>query len=101
MKSTIVILCAFSFSLLLLISNINGNPKANSLALQTGDSPVNLSHSGAASQPRVVAGLEGVLQAFWIDHFDGLMTSIYDGVTWSKPVPAPLPASFFQKEAGH
>jgi hypothetical protein len=53
--------------------------------------PVNLSRSGAASQPRIVASPDGKLQAFWIDRFDGLMTSIYNGSVWSFPVMAPFP----------
>ena len=51
--------------------------------------PTNLSKSGAASQPRLLATPDGGLQAFWWDRFDGLMTSLAgpDGV-WSEPVVA-------------
>jgi hypothetical protein len=67
----------------------------------------NLSQSGAASGPAVVAGPDGRLHAFWWDRFDGLM--IADGVVststvtsgseevavladvWSEPRPVPLP----------
>jgi hypothetical protein len=53
--------------------------------------PVNLSHSGAASQPRIVSGQDGTLQVFWLDRFDGLMTSVHspggDGdLSWSEPL---------------
>jgi hypothetical protein len=72
--------------------------------------PVNLSQSGAASSPAIVAGPEGTLRVFWWDRFDGL--TIADGVilvsstlseteeivtiqeVWSEPrsVPAPFSA---------
>lgn len=51
-------------------------------------SPANLSRSGAASQPRLFALPGGGLQAFWIDRFDGMMTAIFNGETWSLPVQA-------------
>ncbi len=51
--------------------------------LQAWESPKNLSHSGAASQPRVFAGPKETLQVFWIDRFDGLVSSVYDGKVWS------------------
>jgi len=53
--------------------------------------PVNLSRSGAASLPRILASPDGRLQAFWIDSFDGLMTSVFNGSVWSFPVTAPFP----------
>jgi hypothetical protein len=52
--------------------------------------PVNLSRSGAAGQPRVVAAPDGTLQAFWWDRFDGLMTAVFNGRRWSSPVMAPI-----------
>ncbi|HOT90757.1 MAG TPA: sialidase family protein [Anaerolineae bacterium] len=52
--------------------------------------PINLSKSGAASDPVVVDGPRGTLQAIWWDAFDGLTTSIFDGKTWSDPVIAPI-----------
>ncbi len=48
--------------------------------------PENLSRSGAASQPRIVSSTDGILQAFWIDKFDGLMSSINIEGTWSVPI---------------
>ncbi|HSJ54486.1 MAG TPA: hypothetical protein VLC52_12165, partial [Anaerolineae bacterium] len=71
--------------------------------------PVNLSQSGAAWDPAIVAGLGGSLHAFWWDRFDGLMVA--DGVisvssvpsgteevvtfrdSWLEPRPVPLAAS--------
>lgn len=52
--------------------------------------PVNLSRSGAASQPRIVAVPDGRLQVFWWDRFDGLTTSRFDGEAWSDPASAPI-----------
>jgi hypothetical protein len=69
----------------------------------------NLSRSGAASNPTVVAGPDDTLRAFWWDQFDGLMvadgrvlaTSVLSGTqeivttyeTWSEPRRVPLPVS--------
>jgi hypothetical protein len=52
--------------------------------------PVNVSRSGAAEQPQIVAAPDGGAQAFWWDRFDGLMSARYDGETWSTPAPAPI-----------
>ncbi|MGC9320596.1 MAG: hypothetical protein ACP5KN_21365, partial [Armatimonadota bacterium] len=54
--------------------------------------PVNLSRSGAASEPFVAPVPGGGMQAFWWDRFDGIMTALYDADTgvWSEPVPAPI-----------
>ena len=52
--------------------------------------PVNLSRSGAASNPRIVSAPDGRLQAFWWDSFDGLTTAVFDGQTWSGPSNAPI-----------
>lgn len=55
------------------------------------EAPVNLSRSGAASQPRLLVALDGRMQVFWWDRFDGLMTVVFDGTTWSEALLAPLP----------
>jgi len=72
--------------------------------------PVNLSYSGAASSPVIVAGPDGTLRVLWEDHFDGLTvadgrilaSSVLSGTerlmtsyeVWSEPrsVPAPFAA---------
>jgi len=59
---------------------------SSAVGQESFSSPVNLSHSGAASQPRIVRSPDGILQAFWIDKFDGLMSSIYIDGTWSIPI---------------
>jgi hypothetical protein len=52
--------------------------------------PVNLSVSGSAEQPRLVAAPDGRVQAFWWDRFDGLTTTYFDGSNWSPGSLAPL-----------
>jgi hypothetical protein len=52
--------------------------------------PVNLSRSGAASEPVLITGPEGVLQALWWDQFDGVMTATYDGEAWSRATQASI-----------
>ena len=47
--------------------------------------PANISLSGAASQPRLLAAADGRLQAFWLDRFDGLMTAVFEDESWSAP----------------
>ncbi|MGD2147965.1 MAG: hypothetical protein PVH41_14820, partial [Anaerolineae bacterium] len=57
---------------------------------------VNLSLSGAASQPRIVAAPDGRLWVFWWDEFNGLVTTSSDpapsgpGTAWTPPVVAPI-----------
>jgi len=60
------------------------------LAQITWSPPTNLSRSGAASQSRLVASLNGTNQAFWMDSFDGLVTAVYNGSVWSLPVLVPI-----------
>jgi hypothetical protein len=57
---------------------------------QVWSEPVNLSHSGAASEPVVVAGPDGTLQVFWWDQLDGLTTARWDGEVWSAAVASPI-----------
>lgn len=54
--------------------------------------PVNLSHSGAATQPRLVETKRG-LQAFWMDGFDGLTNVSLSGGIWSTPETADIPVT--------
>jgi hypothetical protein len=60
--------------------------------------PINLSHTGAANKPRILALPSGMLQAFWIDRFDGLVTSVFNGDTWSLPVIVPFPGTFIRQQ---
>jgi hypothetical protein len=63
---------------------------------QTGDAswqpPVNISNSGAASQPAIAATADGVLHALWWDSALGTVygrTTDGKGLTWSTPVSVP------------
>jgi hypothetical protein len=47
--------------------------------------PVNLSQSGAASNPHLFSSTDGKLQALWWDRFDGMVLSQYDAGAWSAP----------------
>jgi hypothetical protein len=55
--------------------------------------PVNLSRSGAAESPLLLAGPDRQLQLFWWDRFDGLTTAFMLDGAWSDPVVAPIQLS--------
>jgi hypothetical protein len=56
----------------------------------TWSEPLNISRSGAAEQPRLVAAPDGRMQAFWWDRFNGLTTAFSNGSTWTEGVTIPL-----------
>lgn len=90
------LLLVFTVLLMLLQGGALNGALAQS-ASQVWSEPVNLSRSGAADQPRIVAAPGGRLQAFWWDRFDGLTTARLEGGAWSKPSPAPIQIT---KQAG-
>lgn len=54
--------------------------------------PINLSNSGASSNPVLVVDTLGVMHAFWIDQFDGYRYSeSVDGSQWTLPKTAKYP----------
>jgi hypothetical protein len=53
--------------------------------------PVNLSHSGAATDPIMVIDANDVIHVFWIDEFGGPMYIRGDGKQWSTPVRVGVP----------
>lgn len=55
--------------------------------------PVNLSRSGAADQPRIVAGTDGALRVYWSDRFDGVTATRFDGNAWGNPASTPIEAA--------
>ncbi len=55
--------------------------------------PVNLSRSGAASEPVVVVDATGRIHVVWRDAFDGAVYTSGDGTDWTSPVAAELPFS--------
>jgi hypothetical protein len=54
-------------------------------------SPTNLSFSGAAVQPLMIADNSGLLHLFWQDAFAGFVYSRGDGQNWSLPQAVELP----------
>jgi hypothetical protein len=54
--------------------------------------PVNLSNSGASTNPSVVVDTEGVIHVIWFDELDGYKyTNSPDGVEWSSPKKVNFP----------
>lgn len=90
-----------------LLGVTSGPSAPGQAAIQSG--PANLSRSGAASDPAIVAGPDGSLHAFWWDQFDGLMVAdgevsvsrVTSGTeeivtlhdTWWEPRPVSLPVA--------
>lgn len=54
-------------------------------------SPINLSQSGAASNPMMVADSNGVIHLLWEDEFAGQYHIQGDGQQWSEPAPTQFP----------
>lgn len=52
---------------------------------------VNLSRSGATSDPQLVVDNSGRYHVLWLDEFDGLRYTSGDGTNWSQPVTPELP----------
>jgi len=74
-------------------SHALAQPRAEGLRQDSGQvwsEPVNLSRSGAASEPVVVAAPDGTLQVFWWDQLDGLTTARRDGEVWGAAVASPI-----------
>jgi hypothetical protein len=63
-------------------------------SIQDWSAPVNLSNSGAASNPLLVVDGGGVLHALWADEFDGYKySSSTDGLSWTPPITVDFPFS--------
>ena len=76
--------CCAAAGIALLLS---APPNAVGAQAETGawGEPTNISRSGAASGPVLVADPEGNPQLFWWDRLSGMMTSAWDGREWSDP----------------
>ena len=64
------------------------------IAQGTDDSwsqPVNLSRSGAATNPVMVVDSDGIVHVIWEDQFDGWEYSRFEGNQWSTPTLVTLP----------
>ena len=53
--------------------------------------PVNLSHSGAATDPVVIRDSDGRVHALWLDSLDGFAYSRGDATAWTPPVAVEVP----------
>jgi hypothetical protein len=53
--------------------------------------PLNLSHSGAATDPVMAVDSDGVIHVFWTDEFDGPMYTRGDSKEWSTPIQVSAP----------
>lgn len=65
------------------------------LAQSEGDwsEPINLSLSGAASEPHLVTDNTGLVHVFWQDQFSGNTYVRGQGTNWSSPVAVQLPVT--------
>ena len=81
--------------LLMLVGILLGSvPKGQAQTVQEWSDPVNLSMSGAASNPSMVVDGNGYLHTIWFDKFDGYKyTQSADGITWTPPVTVKYPFS--------
>ena len=53
--------------------------------------PINISGSGAASEPSLSQDTNGTYHLFWRDEFAGILYTNGDGQTWSDPVSPRFP----------
>ena len=54
--------------------------------------PINLSNSGASTNPLIVVDTVGVIHVIWVDEFDGYKyTESANGVDWTTPVTTQFP----------
>jgi hypothetical protein len=68
--------------------------KGQAQSVQDWSDPINLSISGAASNPSMVVDGNGVIHVIWADKFDGYKyTQSADGITWTAPVTVKFPFS--------
>lgn len=84
------------FTLLLMFGSVlfGHAPKGLAQTVQEWSDPINLSMSGAASNPSMVVDANGMIHAIWADRFDGFKyTQSADGITWTPPVTVKLPFS--------
>lgn len=58
---------------------------------QGWSAPLNLSNSGAASEPQVVVDSEGAFHVLWRDDFAGFVYTSGEGGAWSEPVVVAAP----------
>jgi hypothetical protein len=79
--------------LLMLVGLLLGYvPKGQAQTVQEWSDPINLSMSGAASNPSMVVDGNGTVHAIWADKYDGYKyTQSADGITWTPSVTVKYP----------
>lgn len=87
--SLILALLVFAISVQPTLAQVAG---PTSTPAPVWDQPINLSRSGAASEPRLLVSPDGRLQVFWVDQFDGLLTATYEKGKWNTPRAIPVDA---------
>jgi hypothetical protein len=69
-------------------------PRGYAQSVQEWSEPINLSMSGAASNPSLVVDSRGVLHVIWVDQFDGYQyVESVDGTAWTSPKAVKFPFS--------
>jgi hypothetical protein len=63
------------------------------LVAANGYDPVNLSRSGAATEPVILQEGDGTLHVIWQDRFAGFVYSNGQGANWSEPIAVTFPFS--------
>jgi hypothetical protein len=82
----------FTILLLLVCMLLGYAPKGQAQTVQDWSDPINLSMSGAASNPSMVVDGNGNIHAIWADKFDGYQyAQSADGITWTPPVAVKYP----------
>lgn len=80
---------------LLIGSTFRFAPASYAQSIQNWSKPVNLSTSGAATNPSIVVDNNGVINVLWVDKFDGykFVKSADGGATWTAPKTVKYPFS--------
>lgn len=78
---------------LVLATFLKSAPQGYAQTDQDWSAPVNLSFSGAATNPVMVIDLRGTIHAIWVDDVDGYKyaQSADGGITWSEPRTVKFP----------
>lgn len=100
MKNTYPIKLGLLISLLI-GSTFGSVSKSYAQSVQNWSKPVNISNSGAASNPSIVVDNNGVIDILWIDSFDGykFSQSADGGLTWTSPTTVKFPFSISTKSS--
>lgn len=78
-------------SLVLLLSGAVSTPGYAQVKEGIWSVPVNLSHTGSTTNPKMVVDSDGVIHAIWTDAFAGTLYSFNKDGKWSTPYQVSLP----------